>query len=327
MAKGPSLICVFWDSFLKVIRSGGDDLLKAFLQNTWKHRAHVVLALPTFLVLFFIMYVPMAGLVLAFKSFDYSKGIFASPWVGLENFKFLIQSKDTFINMTRNTVLYYLLFTAVGTLLNVTLAIAIDQLALKRFAKTTQTLMIIPVFISYAAVQFIVYAFIASDTGLINHALGSSIRFYSKAGYWPWILLIVKIWKDTGYGSVLYMSVLSGIDTSLYEAADIDGANKWQQILHITIPSLIPMITVMLLLSVGNIMRSDTGLFYQVTRNSGILYPTTQVIDSYVLNQIFRNSNFGFTAATSFFQSVVGLLLMLFANWLVRRIEPDGALF
>ena len=187
--------------------------------------------------------------------------------------------------------------------------------------------MIIPVFISYAAVQFIVYAFIASDTGLINHALGSSIRFYSKAGYWPWILLIVKIWKDTGYGSVLYMSVLSGIDTSLYEAADIDGANKWQQILHITIPSLIPMITVMLLLSVGNIMRSDTGLFYQVTRNSGILYPTTQVIDSYVLNQIFRNSNFGFTAATSFFQSVVGLLLMLFANWLVRRIEPDGALF
>ena len=327
MAKGPSLICVFLDSFLKVIRSGGDDLLKAFLQNTWKHRAHVVLALPTFLVLFFIMYVPMAGLVLAFKSFDYSKGIFASPWVGLENFKFLIQSKDTFINMTKNTVLYYLLFTAVGTLLNVTLAIAIDQLALKRFAKTTQTLMIIPVFISYAAVQFIVYAFIASDTGLINHALGSSIRFYSKAGYWPWILLIVKIWKDTGYGSVLYMSVLSGIDTSLYEAADIDGANKWQQILHITIPSLIPMITVMLLLSVGNIMRSDTGLFYQVTRNSGILYPTTQVIDSYVLNQIFRNSNFGFTAATSFFQSVVGLLLMLFANWLVRRIEPDGALF
>jgi multiple sugar transport system permease protein/putative aldouronate transport system permease protein len=264
---------------------------------------------------------------MAFKAFDYSKGIFGSPWNGIENFKFLLASKSTFINMTRNTVLYYLLFTSVGTVLNVALAIAIDNLVLKRMAKTMQTLMIIPVFISYAAVQFIVYAFISSDTGLINNALGLNIKFYSVAKLWPWILLITKIWKDTGYGSVLYMSVLSGIDTSLYEAADIDGANKWQKICHITIPSLIPMITVMLLLSVGNVMRSDTGLFYQVTRNSGILYPTTQVIDSYVLNQIFKNSNFGFTAATSFFQSVVGLLLMLFANFTVRKIAPENALF
>jgi multiple sugar transport system permease protein/putative aldouronate transport system permease protein len=162
---------------------------------------------------------------------------------------------------------------------------------------------------------------------MINNVLGTSTRFYSKASYWPWILLVVKVWKDTGYGSVLYMSVLSGIDTSLYEAADIDGANKFQQIRHITIPSLIPMITVMLLLSVGNVMRSDTGLFYQVTRNNGALYSTTQVIDSYVLNQIFKNSNFGFTAATSFFQSVVGLLLMLFANFTVRKIAPENALF
>ena len=247
--------------------------------------------------------------------------------MGLDNFQFLIQSGNTFVQMTRNTILYYLLFTIVGTALNVALAIAIDQLALKRMGKVMQTLMIIPVFISYAAVQFIVYAFISSDTGMINNVLGTSFRFYSNAGYWPWILLVVKIWKDTGYGSVLYMSVLSGIDTSLYEASDIDGANKWQQIWHITIPSLIPMITVMLLLSVGNVMHSDTGLFYQVTRNSGILYSTTQVIDSYVLNSIFKSSNFGFTAATSLFQSVVGLLLMLLANFTVRKIEPDGALF
>lgn len=301
--------------------------MKNFLSNTWKHRAHVVMALPVFLILFFIMYVPMAGLVMAFKNFDFTKGIWASPWCGLDNFKFLIASKATFISITRNTILYYLLFTAVGTFLNVALAIAIDQLILKKMAKTMQTLMIIPVFISYAAVQFIVYAFISSDTGIINNLFGTSIRFYSEAGLWPWILLVVKIWKDTGYGSVLYMSVLAGIDNSLYEAADIDGANKWQQIRHITLPSLVPMITVMLLLSVGNVMRSDTGLFYQVTRNSGILYETTQVIDSYVLNAIFKNSNFGFTAATSFFQSVVGLLLMLFANFTVRKIEPENALF
>jgi multiple sugar transport system permease protein/putative aldouronate transport system permease protein len=264
---------------------------------------------------------------MAFKNFNYADGIWKSPWNGIENFKFLLASKATFISITKNTILYYLLFTAIGTLLNVTLAIMIDKLVFKKMAKTMQTLMIIPVFISYAAVQFIVYAFISSDTGIINHMLGTSTRFYSAPRLWPWILLIVKIWKDTGYGSVLYMSVLAGIDSELYEAADIDGANSWQKIWHITIPSLIPMVTVMLLLSVGSVMHSDTGLFYQVTRNNGMLYSTTQVIDSYVLNAIFSSSNFGFVAATSFFQSIVGLLLMLFANFTVRKIAPENALF
>lgn len=301
--------------------------MKSFLHNTWKHRAHVVMALPAFLILFFIMYVPMAGLVMAFKNFDYTLGIWKSPWNGIDNFKFLLASKQTFVTMTRNTLLYYVVFTALGTFLNVVLAIAIDQFVFKKMAKTMQTIMIIPVFISYAAVQFIVYAFISTDTGILNHTFGMSTRFYSTASYWPVILTIVKMWNSVGYGSVLYMSVLAGIDTELYEAAEIDGANKWQKIWHITIPALIPMITVMLLLSVGSIMKSDTGLFYQVTRNSGVLYPTTQVIDSYVLNAIFKNSNFGFTAATSFFQSVVGLLMMLFANGMVRKIAPDNALF
>lgn len=301
--------------------------MKSFFRNTWQNRAHVIMALPVFLILFFIMYVPMAGLVMAFKNFDFSLGIWKSPWNGIDNFKFLLASKSTFINITKNTILYYLLFTAVGTFLNVALAIAIDQCLFKKASKAMQTLMIIPVFISYAAVQFIVYAFISTDTGILNNTFGMTTRFYSTASVWPIVILIVKIWKDTGYGSVLYMSVLAGIDTSLYEAAEIDGANKWQSIWHITLPALVPMITVMLLLSVGNIMRSDTGLFYQVTRNSGILYSTTQVIDSYVLNAIFTSSNYGFTAATSLFQSVVGLLLMLFANGMVRKVQPENALF
>ena len=190
-----------------------------------------------------------------------------------------------------------------------------------------QTIMIVPVFISYAAVNFINFAFISTDTGIINNTFGTSTRFYSTAALWPWILLIIKIWKDTGYGSVLYMSVLAGVDSELYEAAEIDGANKWQSIWHISIPSLIPMITVMLLLSVGNIMRSDTGLFYQVTRNSGMLYDTTQVIDSYILNAIMKSANFGFTAASSLFQSVIGLIMMLVANFTVRKIAPENALF
>lgn len=301
--------------------------MKGFLENTWKHRAHVVLALPVFLILFFIMYVPMAGLVMAFKEFDYTKGIWGSPFNGIKNFQFMLASKDTFISITKNTLIYYVIFTAVGTFLNVVLAIAIDQFVFKKVAKTMQTIMIIPVFISYAAVQFIVYAFISTDTGILNNTLGMTTRFYSTASLWPLILTIVKIWNSVGYGSVLYMSVLAGIDTELYEAAQIDGANKWKQIWHITLPSLIPMITVMLLLSVGGVMRSDTGLFYQVTRNSGVLYETTQVIDSYVLNAIFKSSNFGFPAAASFFQSVVGLLMMLLSNGLVRKIAPENALF
>lgn len=301
--------------------------MKSFLKNTWQHRAHVVMALPAFLILLLFSYVPMSGLVMAFKSYDYSKGIWGSPWNGLENFKFLLASKNTFVNMTKNTLMYYVIFTFLGTFLNVVLAIAIDQFIFKKCAKVMQTIMIVPVFISYAAVQFIVYAFISTDTGILNNTLGMSTRFYSDAALWPIILTVVKMWNSVGYGSVLYMSVLAGIDTELYEAAEIDGANKWKQIWHITLPSLIPMITVMLLLSVGNIMRSDTGLFYQVTRNSGALYETTQVIDSYVLNAIFRNSNFGFVAATTLFQSVVGLLLMLFANGLVRKISPENSLF
>lgn len=301
--------------------------MKSFLANTWKHRAHVIMSLPVFLILFFIMYVPMAGLVMAFKSFDFSKGIWGSPWCGIDNFKFLLASKNTFVSITKNTLMYYFIFTLLGTFLNVVLAIAIDQFVFKKVAKVMQTLMIIPVFISYAAVQFIVYAFISTDTGILNNTFNMGVRFYSTASWWPLILTIVKIWNSVGYGSVLYMSVLAGIDTELYEAAQIDGANKWKQIWHITLPSLIPMITVMLLLSVGGIMRSDTGLFYQVTRNSGVLYSTTQVIDSYVLNAIFKNSNFGFTAATSFFQSIVGLLMMLFANGMVRKIAPENALF
>ena len=301
--------------------------MKSFFENTWKHRAHVIMALPAFLVLLFFAYIPMGGLVMAFKSYDYTKGIWGSPWNGFENFKFLIASKSTFLSMTKNTLLYYVIFTGIGTTLNVVLAIAIDQCIFKKCSKAMQTIMIVPVFISYAAVQFIVYAFISTDTGILNNLFGTHTRYYSTASFWPIILTIVKMWNSVGYGSVLYMSVLSGIDSSLYEAAEIDGANRWKQILHITIPCLVPMITVMLLLSVGSIMRSDTGLFYQVTRNSGQLYSTTQVIYSYVLNAIFKNSNFGFVAATTFFQSVVGLIMMLFANGLVRKIAPENALF
>lgn len=304
--------------------------MKDFLHNTWKHRAHLVMCIPAILVLFLFSYMPMAGLSLAFKQLDYSKGLWKSPWVGLDNFNFLLASGQTFWRMTSNTLIYYVVFTVLGTIFNIAIAIGIDQFVFKRVGKAFQSIMIIPVFISYAAVQFIVYAF-CSNNGMVNNVIeafgGDPVRWYTNAKYWPFILTIVRMWNSIGYGSVLYMSVLSGIDQSMYEAAQIDGANKRQQIQRITLPSLIPMITIMLLLSVGSIMRSDTGLFYQVTRNSGILYNTTQVIDSYVLNAILTTPDFGYTAATTFYQSVVGLILILTANGIVRKVAPENSLF
>lgn len=207
--------------------------MKDFLSNTWKHRAHVVMALPAFLILFFIMYVPLYGLTMAFREYDLMEGLMGSPWVGFKNFDFLWKTGPTFLRMTKNTLIYYVIFTAVGTFLNVTLAVALDQFVFKKLGKTMQTMMIIPIFISYAAVQFIVSAFLESN-GIINSVFGTSYAFYSKSmvGAWPLILTIVKMWNSVGYGSVLYMSVLAGVDTSLYEAAEIDGANRWQRIWH-----------------------------------------------------------------------------------------------
>ena len=292
-----------------------------------RFRALILMALPGVLILFFFDYIVMGGLVLAFKNFDYRLGIWSSPWSGIENFRFLIASRSTFFTITRNTLIYYVIFTVTGMILEISLAIAMDQLVFKRIGKVMQSIFVIPVFISFTAVQFIVYAFLSTDMGMINHLFGVSVRWYLEAKYWPVILTIVKLWSGTGYGAVLFMSVLAGIDPGLYEAAQMDGAGKWQQIWHITLPLLKPMVTIMLLLSVGGVLHSDTGLFYQVTRNSGSLYDTTQVLDSYILNAVFHNADFGFTAAASFFQSVVGTMLILLANMAVRRINPDDSLF
>lgn len=205
--------------------------MNSFAKNMWKHRTHVIMTLPVMVLMIMFSYIPMSGVILAFKKYNYTLGMWKSPWVGLDNFKFLIASKSTFLNMTGNTLMYYLIFTLVGTFLNIALAIAIDQMVFKKLGKSLQSIMIIPVFISYAAVQFIVFAYLNSNTGLINKLLGISTRWYTESQYWPLILTIVKMWSSVGYGSVLYMSVLAGIDQQQYEAAQIDGANKWQQIL------------------------------------------------------------------------------------------------
>ncbi len=308
----------------------GEDPLK-LIKNTWKHKTLFLMALPAVLLLIAFNYVPMAGLVVAFKKFNYADGIFKSPWNGLENFRYLFMVGDTAWRLTRNTIGYYLLFTFFGTIGNVAIAIGINEMIHKRTAKYFQTCMILPTFISYIAITFIVKAFLQSDIGIINRfrlMLGlQSIRFYQNSEYWPVILLIVKLWKGIGYGSVLYLSALAGFDQQIYEAADIDGATAWQKLWRITIPMLMPTVIVMTLLGLGNIMHSETGLFYQVTQNNAMLYNTTQVLDSFVLNALMKNTDYGMTSAATFYQSVVGFIMVMATNWFVRKASPDDALF
>ena len=297
------------------------------LRNSWKNRWLVVMSLPALILFIMFSYIPMFGLVLAFKKFDYSKGIFGSPWCGLNNFRLLFISGQTFWRLTRNTVGYYLLFTVTGTIGNVFLAIGINEFACKKLGKFFQSCMILPTFITYIAVTFIVYACLRTDGGLVNRLVGKNINWYLKAEAWPVILLIVRTWKSVGYGSVLYLSVLAGIDTQLYEAAALDGANARQRMWHITLPMLMPMVAIMTLLGLGSIMNSDTGLFYQVTKNIGALYRTTQVLDSYVLNAIMSSTDFSLTSAITFYQSVVGCIMVVGTNAIVRKVSPENALF
>lgn len=233
--------------------------------------------------------------------------------------------------MTRNTIGYYLLFTLIGTSCQVALAIAVHELLFKRYSKAVQCILILPTFLSAVALRYIVSSMLSLDVGVVNKIItslgGDQIQFYLNAKYWPLILTIVNTWKGTGYGSVLYLSVLAGIDGELYDAAVVDGSNTWQRIRYITIPSLIPMVSIRMLLSLGNIMHSDTGLFFEVTKNSGALYPTTQVIDSYLLNAITSPTAYGQTAAATFYQSVIGLIMVVSVNLIVRKISPEDALF
>lgn len=306
-----------------------------FGKRLWKDRTLVLMALPAVVLMIMFNYIPMTGLVLAFKKFDYKLGLYASPWNGLKNFKQLFLVGNTFWRITRNTVGYYILFTAVGTFCQIALAIAVHELVFKKYSKIVQCILILPTFLSAVAVRYIVSSLLSVDIGAANKILISlgkhQINFYMEAKYWPLILTIINTWKGTGYGSVLYLSVLAGIDGELYDAAMVDGASTWQRIRYITLPGLIPMVSVRLLLGLGSIMHSDTGLFFEVTKNSGALYSTTQVLDSYLLNAIAGptaySSGFGQTAAATFYQSVIGFVMVVGVNLIVRKISPDDALF
>ncbi|MDU1846573.1 MAG: sugar ABC transporter permease [Niallia nealsonii] len=307
----------------------------AMLRNLWRNKAFLFMALPGTIWLILFFYIPVFGNIVAFKNFHYSSGGFfqslrESPWVGLDNFKFLFSSNNAYL-ITRNTVLYNVAFIVLGLIFAVFLAIVLSELRSKRMIKIYQTSMLFPYFLSWVIISYFVFAFLSPDKGLMNSILtlfgGEEINWYNEQKYWPFILIILGIWKGVGYNSVIYFASIMGINSDYYEAAMVDGASKWQQIKNITIPQLIPLISILSILSVGNIFRANFGLFYQIPRNSGALYEVTSVLDTYIYNGLTSTGDIGMTAAAGLYQSVVGCILVVLANFIVRKFDEESALF
>ena len=271
----------------------------------------------------------MAGLVVAFKNFNVVDGIFGSPWVGFKNFEYLL--KDAFA-ITRNTLLYNMVFITLNAVLGIIFAIFICDVRNKKLKTVYQSAILLPFLMSIVIVSYITFAFFSADNGLMNNtilpALGKEpVAWYQEPKYWPVILVIVNCWKGVGYGCLIYISSITGIDPAFYEAAELDGASKWEQIKYITLPSIAPSIITLTLLNIGRIFYADFGLFYQVTQNSGQLYSTTNVIDTYVYRGLLQVGNIGMASAAGFYQSVIGFILVLTANMAVRRFSKENALF
>lgn len=276
-------------------------------------------------------YIPMLGLQIAFKKFNYTDGMWKSPWTGLSNFTYLFKTKDALV-MTRNTILYNIAFIVLGTLLAVTIAIVLNELKGTRAKKGYQILFLIPYLISMVVVSYIAFAFLSYDNGFINNSVlsafgGKAINWYTEPKYWPFILVIVHLWKSFGYNSIIYFATVIGIDSSLYEAAVIDGAGSWQRIWHVTLPGLKTTIITLTLLNVGRIFYSDFALFYQVPQDSGMLSSVTQTIDVYVYKGLTQLNDVGRASAAGFYQSIVGFIMVLVANLVVRKVDAESALF
>ena len=307
------------------------------------HKHHAIKAsrlrfLPLYLIMapgllyFFINnYLPMFGLVIAFKNIDFKKGILGSDWIGLKNFTYLFTTSNAFL-ITRNTILYNVAFILLGILVQVAFAILLNEIRSKIMMRAYQSLIILPSLISMVIVAYLGYAFMSVDTGLINNTLlpligAKPVGWYSEPKVWPFILPFVQVWKTAGFGCIIYLATIVGISPEYYEAARLDGASKWQQIRHITLPFVRPVVVMLTILAIGKIFYSDFGLFYQVPMDSGQLYDTTQTIDTYVYRGLMQLGDIGMSSAAGFYQSMVGFVLVLASNFIVRRVDPESALF
>ena len=297
----------------------------------FKYRAMLLMLAAPVVYLVVNNYIPMIGVIIAFKNVNYAKGIFRSDWVGLKNFTYLFATQDAYV-ITRNTLLYNLAFIVLNVVVPITLAIALSELRGKRLKKAYQTVMLFPYFISTVVVSYLVLALLSPDNGLMDRvvlpAFGlRSIDWYNAPAYWPFIIPIVFVWKTAGYSTIIYLASIAGIDPQYYDAIAIDGGTRWHQIRYITLPYLRPTAVVLSLLAVGRIFNSDFGLFYQVPLQSGTLFPVTNVIDTYVYRALIQANDLGMASAAGVYQATVGLVLVLVTNTIVRRINPELALF
>ena len=287
--------------------------------------------------LLLLRYLPMGGIILAFKNYKiypkdptFLNNLIHSKWVGLDNFKFLFTTGDSWV-MIRNTLAYNIVFIILGMIIPVAFAIMMSELSKKFVAKTYQTLMFFPYFLSWVVVSYFLNAFIDAQYGLIpmaQRAAGeTAVSWYTTPGPWPYIIVFANLWKNVGYSTVLYLAAITGIDQTQYEAAAIDCASKWQQILHVTLPNLRTMIAILFILNVGKIFNADFGLFWNVPMQNGALFSVTQVIDTYIYRVLMNTGNIGQSTAAGLLQNIVGFICIIGANAVVKKIDSDSTLF
>lgn len=302
---------------------------KNTISQIGKNKVLLLMLLPAVLVTIVFSYIPMAGIILAFKNYTYAKGIFSSPWVGFDNFNYLFISGKIW-TLTRNTLLYNLVFIILGVICEVGFAIVLSEIGNKVFKKIMQGFMFLPYFISWVVVSTIMLN-IFGDNGVLNAILSGfgieGFSIYKQVEQWPIVMVLVRIWKQTGYGTVVYLAAIAGISQEMYEAATIDGANIWKKVRYITIPSLKPTIVIMVLLALGNIFRGDFGMFYQLVGSNQLLLQSSDVIDTFVYRSLITTPNIGMSAAAGLYQSILCFVTIVAVNFAVKKYDPDYTLF
>lgn len=302
----------------------------SFMSSVSKYKVLLLMLLPTVLYFLIFNYLPMFGVILAFKKYDYALGILKSPFVGFENFEFFFKSGQAFV-VTRNTFLYNIAFILVGNVMELVTAILLAEIGSKLFRKLSQTCIFFPYFISWVVVGAFAYSLFSFDYGVVN-SIRSSLSFdpvniYATPKYWPFIIVILNTWKSLGYGTVVYMATITGIDTSVYEAAEIDGAGIMQRIWHITVPCLRTTMITLILLALGHVFRGNFNIFYQLVGTNGLLYNATDVIDTFTFRTLMFSSDIGMSSAVGFYQSVLCFVFIILVNTLVKKADKDSALF
>lgn len=296
----------------------------------------LLLSLPGAIWFLLFAYLPMFGVVVAFKKFriasggGFIKSLIESEWAGFSNFKFLFASPDTF-RVFFNTVFYNVIFIILGIVLPILVALLLNELRNKGMAKIYQSAMFLPYFLSWVVVSYCLYAFLNPEKGFVNSIIasmgGDPVSWYTEKKWWPFIIIFMSQWKGIGYNTVVYLASICGIDKTYYEAAVLDGANKKQQIKYITVPLLKPVITILLIMSIGRIFSADFGLFYQIPKNSGALFDVTNVLDTYIFRALRTNGEIGMSSAAALFQSTVGFILVMVSNKIVSMVDSENALF